>query len=272
MTRLVLLAILQVGPAEFASLLERLAEGWHQGDSRRAADCFTEDAVYIEPPDRQLYRGREELRRFFGGDSGRPGAMSMSWRNVVFDEALQMGFGEFTFSYGGQVHGSVVMKLKDGRIHRWREYWYESELPYEVFAGESAFAPGGSGAKPGDLLEKLAAAWNRSDADAAASLFSEDAVYLDPPDRQRYVGRAALREFFAGTARMAPMTMTWHHLVFDPAVGIGAGECTFEWNGRKFHGIAWTQVEDGVIRRWREYQYPSELSREEFVGASAFPR
>jgi uncharacterized protein (TIGR02246 family) len=271
MTIFLLLAVLQVGSAEFVSLLEQLAEGWNQGDSRKAADRFTENAIYIEPPDRQLYQGREELYRFFGGDSGRPGAMSMSWRNVVFDEDLQLGFGEFTFTYGSQVHGSVVMKLEDGRIHRWREYWYESELPYEAFAGESAFAPGGSGAEPRDLFEKLAAAWNESDAERAASLFSEDAVYLEPPDRQRYRGREALVEFFAGTARVAPMTMTWQHVVFDPARGIGAGEYTFDWNGRKLHGIAWAQVENGVIRRWREYQYPSELSHEAFVGASAFP-
>ena len=272
MTGLLLLAVLQFGSGEFVSLLERVAEGWNQGDSRKAAECFTEDAVYIEPPDRQLYRGREELRRFFGGDSGRPGAMSMSWRNVVFDEDLQVGFGEFTFSYGSQVHGSVVMKLRDGRIHRWREYWYESDLTYPAFVSESAFAPAGSGAKPVDLLEKVAAAWNESDADAAAALFSEDAVYMEPPDRQRYRGREALREFFAETARIAPMMMKWHHLVFDSAAGIGAGEYTFEWNGRKLHGIAWVQVEDGVIRRWREYQYPSELNWEAFVGASGFPR
>ena len=271
MTPLLLLALLQSGPERFEGLLDRVAEGWNEGDARKAAECFTEDAVYVEPPDRQLYRGREDLYRFFGGDSGRPGAMSMTWRNVVFDEDLQIGFGEFTFSYGTQVHGAVAVKLREGRIHRWREYWYESELPYAAFAGESAFVPGGSGAKPGDLLEKLASAWNASDADAAASLFSEDAVYVEPPDRQLYRGREAIREFFAKTARIAPMTMTWNHLAFDPATGIGAGEYSFEWDGRKLHGIAWVQVVDGVIRRWREYRYPSELSFRAFVGASAFP-
>jgi ketosteroid isomerase-like protein len=270
-TTLLLLAVLQVGSEESMGLLDRLAEGWNQGDARKAAECFTEDAVYVEPPERQLYRGREALYRFFGGDSGRPGAMSMTWRNRVFDEERQIGFGEFTFSYGSQVHGAVVMKLRDGRIHRWREYWYESDLRYGEFAGESAFAPGASGSQPRDLLERLAKAWNASDADAAAALFSEDAVYMEPPDRQRYRGRDALREFFAETARIAPMTMTWHHLVFDPVSGVGAGEYTFEWNGRKLHGIAWAQVEDGVIRRVREYQYPSELSFGAFGGESAFP-
>jgi hypothetical protein len=123
----------------FRTLLDRLARAWNEGDARAAADCFTADAVYAEPPDRQLYRGREELYLFFGGDAGRPGAMSMVWHNVAFDEVRQIGLGEFTFSYGSQVHGAVVLQVREGRIHRWREYWYESPLDFTTFAGESAF-------------------------------------------------------------------------------------------------------------------------------------
>ena len=115
---LLFFAALQIGPAEFNALLDRLAEGWSQGDARKAADCFTEDALYVEPPDRQVYRGREELYRFFGGDAGRPGAMSMTWRNRVFDDQLQIGFGEFTFAYGSQVHGSVFIELRDWKNPR----------------------------------------------------------------------------------------------------------------------------------------------------------
>jgi ketosteroid isomerase-like protein len=42
--------------AEFRHLLEMLADAWRRGDARAAADCFAEDAVYTEPPDRQVYR------------------------------------------------------------------------------------------------------------------------------------------------------------------------------------------------------------------------
>ncbi len=159
--------------------------------------------------------------------------MSMIWRNAVFDDRRQIGFGEFTFAYGAQVHGSVFIELREGRIRRWREYWYESGLPYSDFAGGSVFSRERTGAEAPGILEKLALAWNEGDADAAAALFSEDALYLEPPDRQRYTGREELREFFAETARVGPMAMTWHHLVFEPSSGIGAGEYTFEWNGRK---------------------------------------
>lgn len=63
--------------------------------------------------------------------------------------------------------------------------------------------------------------------------------------------------------------MTWHHLVFEPSSRIGAGEYTFEWNARKLHGIAWAQIEAGLIRKWREYQYPSDLGWEAFIGKTS---
>ncbi len=65
--------------------------------------------------------------------------MKMTWRHIVFDEAKQVGCGEFTFSYGSQVHGMVIIKTKNGKIHRWREYWYESSLDWNDFIGESSF-------------------------------------------------------------------------------------------------------------------------------------
>jgi ketosteroid isomerase-like protein len=266
--QLLFLAVLSVGAFEFEALLDRLAQGWNQGDARKASECFTEDALYVEPPDRQLYRGREELYRFFGGEDGRPGAMSMTWHNRVFDERLQLGFGEFTFAYGSQVHGSVFIELREGRIHTWREYWYESDLPYAAFVGASGFTQEQRRQESPRALDDLASAWNRGDADDAAALFAEDAIYLEPPDRQRYAGREAIQRFFAETARGGAMSMTWHRLGLDPSSGIGAGEYTFEWQGKKLHGIAWVQIRNGLIQKWREYQYSSDLDWEEFVAKS----
>jgi hypothetical protein len=122
----------------FAALLERLAASWNAGDAQSAAACFTADAVYVEPPRKQVYRGRAELYSFFGGDSGRPGAMHMTWRNIVFDARRQRGMGEFSFRYGTQVHGVAVIALRDGLIDQWREYWYASELPFEQFVAPGA--------------------------------------------------------------------------------------------------------------------------------------
>lgn len=124
---------------EFQELMQRLAGCWSRGDASAAAGCFTEDAVYMEPPDRQLYVGRDELYRFFGGDQGRAHEMSMRWHLMLFDARTQVGMGEFTFGYGGQVHGVALVQISDGHISKWREYWYESDQPYETFVGPSAF-------------------------------------------------------------------------------------------------------------------------------------
>src|SRR5262245_51635763 len=69
--------------AELRRVLDDLALAWNAGDSTSAADCFTEDAVYTEPPDKQVYRGRQALHRFFGGDAGRPGAMTIVWHHKI---------------------------------------------------------------------------------------------------------------------------------------------------------------------------------------------
>ena len=125
--------------AEFRAVMNTLARAWSEGDARRAADCFTEDAVYIEPPDKQIYRGREALYRFFGGDAGRPGQMTMRWHHLAFDEESQIGFGEFSFTYGSTVHGVAVVRLREGKIANWREYWYESDLSWDEFIRANPF-------------------------------------------------------------------------------------------------------------------------------------
>jgi hypothetical protein len=51
---------------------------------------------------------------------------------------------------------------------------------------------------------------------------------------------------------------------------IGAGEYTFGYKGRKTHGIVIVQIAEGKIRRWREYQYRTEIDWRDFVGESAF--
>ena len=125
--------------AEFRAVMNTLAEAWNAGDARRAAECFTEDAVYIEPPDKQIYRGRNALYRFFGGDAGRAGQMTMQWHHLALDEESQIGFGEFSFTYGSTVHGVAVVRLREGKIANWREYWYESDLPWDQFIRANPF-------------------------------------------------------------------------------------------------------------------------------------
>jgi ketosteroid isomerase-like protein len=130
----------QLSQSEFQQLLQTVAEGWNEGNARKAADCFTPDAIYTEPPEKQKYVGRERLYRFFGGSAGQKTAMKMTWHHLIFDERTQVGSGEFTFEYGSsKVHGVTMLKITDGLISNWREYWYESDLDWEQFIGDNKF-------------------------------------------------------------------------------------------------------------------------------------
>ncbi len=50
--------------------MQTIADGWNEGDARKATDCFSGDAIYVEPPEKQLFHGRTELYEFFGGTKG----------------------------------------------------------------------------------------------------------------------------------------------------------------------------------------------------------
>ena len=121
----------------FEAILQGVADAWNAGDAAAAANLFAEDAVYLEPPDRQLYRGRRALYEFFGGDQKIP--MSMTWHHLAFDETAQIGFGEYTFKGTNQYHGIVVVRIRDGKIANWREYQYKSAEPWSVFTTENPF-------------------------------------------------------------------------------------------------------------------------------------
>jgi ketosteroid isomerase-like protein len=102
--------------------MDELAWAWSQQDTQAALACFTEDALYIEPPDVQFYQGHEQLRAYFG--ALKPGTF-MRFHQLWFDEAQQVGAGEFSFGMTGKAtadHGVIVVELRDGRIAFWREY------------------------------------------------------------------------------------------------------------------------------------------------------
>jgi hypothetical protein len=126
-----------VNAHQFVAMMETVARGWSTGDARSAADCFTADAVYVEPPDRQRYVGRGEIYELSGGDD--PSPMSMTWHHLAFDEERQVGFGEYTFHGRRRYHGMTVVLVRDERIHRWREYQYQDERDWEEFVGDSGF-------------------------------------------------------------------------------------------------------------------------------------
>jgi len=125
--------------SEFEKLMQTIADGWNDGNARKSADCFSMDAIYVEPPDTQVYRGREELYEFFGGDHGPEIPMHMTWHHLALNEAEQVGFGEYSFQMRGKYHGIVTVKLDNGLIKFWREYQYRTEMSWEEFTALNQF-------------------------------------------------------------------------------------------------------------------------------------
>jgi hypothetical protein len=127
-----------LGPAEFQAVLDTVAAGWNSNRAELAASCFTEGAVYLEPPDRQVYRGRGALQDFFAASITPPRSDRMRWHAVAFDPVQQIGFGEYTYRGRQNYHGVVVLHLDGGLIRSWREYQYPSTLGWEDFVGPSS--------------------------------------------------------------------------------------------------------------------------------------
>ncbi len=86
----------QLSSHQFEVLLEDLVASWSNQDVKKALDCFTKTATYMQPPDQQLYQGESELRVLFEGLSL---GTTMRFHQVVFNAASQRGFGEFTFGH-----------------------------------------------------------------------------------------------------------------------------------------------------------------------------
>jgi len=124
---------------DFRRLMNTVAASWNEGDARNAADCYTEDAVYTEPPDKQVYVGRNALYEFFGGDKKPKPPMKMKWHHLAFDEESQIGFGEYTFQMNNRYHGIVIVKIRNGKISNWREYQTKSNLEWKDFVEKNKF-------------------------------------------------------------------------------------------------------------------------------------
>ncbi len=131
----------------------------------------------------------------------------------------------------------------------------------EPCAGRGAL----SGAQFRALMQTVAEGWRTGDAEKSARCFAPGAVYSEPPRKQFYRGRAALRAFFGPH----PQGMVWHHLVFDEERQVGAGEYTYRGRNQ-YHGVVMIRIVDGLIANWREYQTRSDLPWERLMDENAF--
>ena len=121
-----------------------------------------------------------------------------------------------------------------------------------------------------EIVTNIAKGWNEGNASFASQYFDDNAVYEEPPGNQLYKGRKEIFEFFGGEHGFdIPMKMEWHNLAFNEEKQIGFGEYTFAMNNQ-YHGIVIMKFENGKIVKWREYQYKSSLSWDDFAEESKF--
>ncbi|HZS08519.1 MAG TPA: hypothetical protein VFD58_27040 [Blastocatellia bacterium] len=125
--------------AQFNQLMQTVASGWNEGDTRKAAGCDRGSALYTEPPDKQVYEGRKALYEFFGGNKKPEPPMKMVWHHLAFDEETQTGFGEYAFQMNNRYHGIVIVKIREGRMSNWREYQHRSDLEWKEFVRKNDF-------------------------------------------------------------------------------------------------------------------------------------
>lgn len=128
----------QLSQKDFAFVMQTIREAWSEGNAQKAADCFSENALFSSPPS-TVHHGRRTLYDYFGGQKGHAFPMKIEWHHLVFDSAEQIGAGEFTFQYHLQTHGVVIVKLSDGLISNWRQYDVPSGLPWDKFVGANSF-------------------------------------------------------------------------------------------------------------------------------------
>jgi hypothetical protein len=65
-------------------------------------------------------------------------------------------------------------------------------------------------------LERYRVAWIDRDADAAARLFTEDAVYREQPFQEAFVGRAAIRDYWSRvTASQTRVELRYGRAIVD---------------------------------------------------------
>jgi len=119
--------------AEFRSLVETLAQAWSAQDTELGTGCFAPDAIYMEPPDIQLYLGAEQLRPYVAALT--PGTF-LHPHHIWFDEAERVGAIEYSFGTEGARqadHGVAVLEVRDGKIAFWREYQRKGPLSFQAF-------------------------------------------------------------------------------------------------------------------------------------------
>jgi len=131
-----------ISSSRFEQMMSALAAARKEGNPAKAADLFTHGAVYSSLTAGQTYKGQEAIARWFGtklAAKGKTPKATLTWHHLFFNEADQVGAGEFTQEGNSSYHGVVVLKIENGKISHWREYRLASSLSWERFTADNQF-------------------------------------------------------------------------------------------------------------------------------------
>lgn len=100
---------------EFIRLMETVAKAWSDGQMERAAEYYTERALF----------------EFCGNRRPKP-PIRITWLHLFFNERDQTGIGKYSYQQIGVgsstahiirgYRGLAWIEVEDGKISHWREY------------------------------------------------------------------------------------------------------------------------------------------------------
>ena len=121
---------------EFTTLLYSLSDAWAKRDYVAAISAFADDVRYADPL-RYSMSNKAELQKFFQDDEGY--TQSTVWHMILFDEQQQVGAAEYTYDGTYRYHGTVLVKIHEDKISRWREYQHIDGREWDEFISGTSF-------------------------------------------------------------------------------------------------------------------------------------
>jgi uncharacterized protein (TIGR02246 family) len=107
-------------------------------------------------------------------------------------------------------------------------------------------------------------AWLRGDLDAYLALWAEDMTFQSPVHAEPLRGRAAFADLVRQSLAVArPVAFDFTHIAVVRDVVLAEWRIAIERRdgGRRIEwwGMSVAEVQDGLIRRWREYWNPADV-------------
>lgn len=231
--RLALAAISTKGSP--ADIVEAHIAPFNNGELEAFVNCFSEDVVVSNYPNKVMYTGRDKMRegyRQFYEEVSEYGVAVKNrivFGNTVIDEEVGNVSGKAD-------HKATIYQVAEGKIASMSFVWGQP-------ADKNAEA----------IIQKQLDAYNAKDIDAFMATYADDVQLFNYPDSKWADGKSAMRETYARLFENTPdlKASIKNRIVVGGAV-IDEEEVTI--NGRSVTAIAIYKVENGLIKEVRFIQ------------------